>query len=197
MTPRLFSIARSALLPSLLLVTGATHAAAIGGSQITASTTLGQFSTFSVNQITDGITSDALPYNGYASGIGVVSGRITLSLDGLYDLESFTLWNDINVLNEGVRTFALTFADASGATLGSTGTLAAVSQLAAQTYSFASTIIGVKTVHMDVLTSSIQIEIREVAFNGNVSAVPEPTSAALLLAGLAGVAGVGALRRRR
>ena len=112
----------------------------------------------------------------------------------LYDLDSFVLWNDINVLNEGVRSFTLSFHDLGGASLGTTGTLTSVSQFAPQTYSFAATVAGVKTVHMDVVTSSLQIEIREVAFNGNISAVPEPATAATLLAGLAGLA---AWRRRR
>ena len=70
------------------------------------------------------------------------------------------------------------------------------SMFAPQTYTFASTVQGVKTVHLDVLSSSLQIEIREVAFNG-VSAVPEPASVATLLAGLAALAGVGAVRRTR
>lgn len=194
MITRLSAIARAGSLTCLLMAASIAQAAAIGGSQITASTTLGQFSTFSIDKITDGITSDAPPFNGYAPGIGVLSGRITLTLDGSYDLDSFALWNDINVLNEGVRTFTLTFLDADGMSLGSTGTLMAVSQLAAQTYSFASTVFGAKTVYMDVLTSSVQLEIREVAFNGNVSAVPEPTSTALLAAGLAAMGGFSAFR---
>lgn len=193
--PRLTTAGRT-VLASVLLASAAAHADMIGGGQITASTALGQYLYFSIDQMTDGITADS-PFNGYASGFGVVSGRITLTLNQSYNLSSFVLWNDVNVLNEGVRSFTLKFEDASGASLGGTGTLTAVSQFAPQTYSFASTVNGAKTVHMDVLTSSLQIEIREVAFNGTVSAVPEPANAVLLVAGLAGLAGLGALRRRR
>jgi len=47
-----------------------------------------------------------------------------------------------------------------------------------------------------VVTSNLQIEIREVAFNGvpTVSAVPEPGTYALMLAGL-GLVGFMARRR--
>lgn len=170
---------------------GLAAAQTVGAGQITPSTTLGQYLGFAIGQMADGITADS-PFNGYASGLGVTSGRITLALDQAYDLSSFVLWNDINVLNEGVRTFTMSFQDAAGADLGSTGVLSAVSMLAPQTYTFAASVNGVKTVQLDVLTSSLQIEIREVAFNGMVSSVPEPSPAALLACGLAALA----LRRR-
>lgn len=178
----------------LALAGGAAHADSIGTTQLSASTSLGQYLYFALDQINDGITSDAAPYNGYASGFGVVSGRISFTLDQAYDLDSFVLWNDINVLNEGVRSFQLRFEDSAGASLGSTGTLLAGSMLAPQTYTFSGTVSGVRTVHMDVLASNLQIEIREVAFNGAVASVPEPATAASLLAGLASLA---LLRRRR
>ncbi len=106
------------------------------------------------------------------------------------------LWNDINISNEGVRSFKLVFEDASGGALGSTGIYTAVSQFAPQTYSFASVVGGVKTVHLDVLTSSMQIEIRELAFNGT-PAVPEPATWALWLAGMAALAALAGWLRRR
>lgn len=171
------------------------HAAPIGAPHISASTTLGQYGGFSIGQMVDGITADS-PFNGYASGIGATTGRITLTLDALYELDSFSLWNDINILSEGVRSFRLSFEDDAGATLASTGVFNAISMFAAQVYNFVP-VSGVRRVQLDVLSSSLQIEIREVAFNGVRSAggsVPEPASAALALLGLA-LAG-GAMRRR-
>lgn len=182
------------VLAAACLAGGASQAAVVQTTQITPSTTLGQYLYFSLAQLADGITSDSSPYNGYASGIGVTSGRITLALDQAYDLDSFVLWNDINVLNEGVRSFSLEFVDGQGSVLGQTGPLLAVSQLAPQTYSFASAVQGVKTVHLDVASSNLQIEIRELAFNGEVSAVPELATWATMLLGLAGLATV--MRRR-
>lgn len=186
---------RPLLASSLLLASTLSTAALIQTTQISASTLLMPLTvgsqTFTIDQLHDGITADS-PFNGFASN-GIKSGSITLALDQVYDLQSFVLWNDINVLNEGVRSFELRFLDASNMQIGSSGLLSAVSQLAPQTYSF-STVAGVKSVVLDVSTASLQIEIRELAFNGNVSAVPEPASAVLVLAGLAAVA---ASARRR
>lgn len=189
------SLARAAA-ASVLVCAGAAQADLIDTTQITPSTTLPFFACcglqFTIDQINDGISNDSPVFNGFAAS-GITSGRITLALDQAYDLDSFTLWNDINVLNEGVRSFTLSFEDAGGSALGSTGTLLAVSQSGPQVYSFADTVMGVKTVQLDVLTSSLQIEIREVAFNG-VAVVPEPGTLATLLSGL-GVLGL-VLRRR-
>lgn len=189
--PRLLSASALCLAASLA------SAAPIGAGHLTASTSLGQYLYFSIDQLADGITAD-WPFNGYASGIGSTSGRITLALDQAYDLDSFDLWNDINILNEGVRSFRLVFEDAAGSSLGSTGVFSAVSQYAAQHYSFGQTFSGVRKVHLDVLSASLQIEIRELAFNGvsSVSAVPEPSMASTLLLGLAALAGLGRRLRR-
>jgi hypothetical protein len=181
---------------ALALAAMSSTAAPIGHGQITASTSLGQYFGFAIGQMVDGITADS-PFNGYASGPATPIGRVTLTLDADYDLDSFSLWNDINIFNEGVRSFSLAFEDAAGASLGGTGVFTAVSQFAAQVYSFA-TVADVRRVHLDVLTSNLQIEIREVAFNGTLSTpggtVPTPATAALVLAALALLAGTRRLR---
>ena len=111
-----------------------------------------------------------------------------MSLDQPYDLTSFSLWNDINVNNEGVRTFSLNFIDSEGFSLGTTGVLNAVSQFDAQVYDFGQTFVGVKTVEFNVLSSSLQIEIRELAFNGSATfAVPEPGTLLMFCAGMLGL----------
>jgi PEP-CTERM motif len=184
-----------AALATALLSAGSAQADMIATTQITPSTALPFFACcglqFTLDQINDGISNDSPVYNGFAAN-GISSGRVTLTLDQVYDLDSFTLWNDINVSNEGVRSFTLSFVDADDKLLGTTGTLLAVSQFAPQVYTFAGTVAGVKAVQLDVLSSNLQIEIRELAFNG-VAVVPEPGTWATMLAGLAAL---GWMRRR-
>lgn len=98
------------------------------------------------------------------------------------------MWNDINLNNEGVRTFSLNFIDSEEFSLGATGVLNAVSLFEAQVYNFGQTFVGVKTVEFNVLSSSLQIEIRELAFNGSATfAVPEPGTLLMFCAGLLGL----------
>lgn len=79
------------------------NAVLISGSQIIPSTALLSVPPFTIDQITDGITSDAPPYNGFVSNSA--SGTITLNLVNAFDLSSFILWNDINVNSEGIKDF--------------------------------------------------------------------------------------------
>lgn len=180
------------------LSVGAAQASLIEKSQIIPSTSLLPFSyvkTFVIGEINDGIVSDAAPFNGFAANY-TLSGRITLGLDAVYDIDSFLLHNDINIQAQGVRSFTLTFQDAQGKDILKTDTLLASSRFEPFEYSFGGTVKGVKTVQLDVLTSEFQIEIREVQFNGLPVAapVPEPGTSALMSAGL--VALGSRLRRR-
>ena len=191
---------RTALLATALL--GATGAqAAIPFSAITPSTTIPSCEigtcgklVWPVAEIADGIIADGSPFNGFAGLTGRL-GTIRLDLDGEYDIDTFNLWNDINIVNEGVRSFRLDFFDTDGDALGSTGTLAAISKFLPNTYAFTA-FERVSRVDMVILTVSGRVEIREVEFDGAVSApIPEPGTTALMLLGLAGVAGIA--RRRK
>ena len=140
-----------------------------------------------INQIADGDSSN---FNGYAGADGVV-GKINLDLLGNFNLQSFTLWNDLNVNHEGVETFRLHFFDESDNLIQSTSTLIApVGQFDPQIYTFAATVQNVSKVDLETLTLltggvGSRIEIREVAFNG--APVPLPASLWLFASALAGI----------
>lgn len=183
-----------------LIASGAVHAASImGPTQITATTDLPLYApAFPVSAMVDGITAENNALNGFAANVGV--GLVTLTFDQSYDLSSFVLWNDVNVFMEGIKDFKLHFYDAGGDLISSTSTLTGpVGQLLPQTYTFDSTVLGVKSVGLDVASSNVgvvtHIEIRELAFNG-VPAVPEPETWAMLAAGL-GLMGITVRRQRK
>jgi hypothetical protein len=197
------SIAALRLATAAALTTALTAQASLiqGPTFILATTTLAacEVSTcagygLNINEIADGDTGNL---NGWAGQTGLL-GTIKLDLLGTFDLDSFSLWNDVNVVNEGVRLFQLHFYGAADQLLSSTGTLAAGSQFPAQVYDFV-TVQGVSRVDMQVLSASGRIEIREVAFNGeavSTGTVPEPGGALLAGLGLALMAAQSRLRRR-
>lgn len=131
-------------------------------------------------------------------------GTIKLDLLGTFDLTSFSLWNDINVVREGVGDFVLHYYDAADQHLGDSARFTApISQFSAGVYNLG-LVQNVGRVDLEVLTLltggvCCRIEIREVAFNGQAATggtVPEPTPAALVSLGLLLVAARARLQRR-
>jgi hypothetical protein len=180
----------------------ATEAALIlGPTQISPTTSIpfnGGFG--SLAQIADGIdlNTDGPPYNGYAPN--ATSGIVTLTLDQPYDLFSFMLANDIYVRAESVKDFRLLFYDPADGLIATSSTLTAqTGMVPSQEFSF-STVQNVKRVDFDILNvyagDPTRIEVREVAFTGTPTALPEPSTYAMALAGLA-CGGYSMLRRRK
>ena len=117
-----FRLVSAAILVSILCtLSDVSYADVIGNTHVTPSTNLPTVNPFTIQKISDGITSDASPFNGFASS--AQSGTITLTLDHPYDLGGFVLWNDINVFSEGINHFRLDFFDAASSLLGSSNVL--------------------------------------------------------------------------
>ncbi len=173
-----------------LLAPTSAFAGLIDYTEIMASTELTAHSSFPVEEISDGITSDAFPFNGFVSR-GVQTGTVHLDFSTSYDLTSFTIFNDVNVRAEGVRSFRLDFFDESMASLGSSmNYIAPFNQVEGQEYEFGvvRNVSRVDLVVLSTYSTGFGIEIREVQF----TAVPTPGSASLLAIG-----GLLAARRRR
>lgn len=197
MTRAPFPAALAVVVLSLGITASANAALIMGPSQISASASLPLYApAFPVSALADGITAENNALNGYAASVN--KGVITLDLIGTFDLESFVLWNDVNVLAEGIKDFKLRFYDDTDALIGTSETFVGPQgQLLPQTYVFASPFRGVSKVELDVLSAHVgvvnHIEIREVAFN-SAPPIPEPSTWAMLAGGL-GVLAAG-LRRR-
>ena len=171
----------------LLLFSTTTLATLIDVDEYTASSDLiplnlgGAYGEFSLTEINDGIISDAYPFNGFATSSQ--TGSIRFDFDTIFNLDSSTLWNDINVGNEGIRSFSLAFfnADNNEITTGFSTEFTAVSMFDGQVFSFAQQVANVSWVNLEILNASSRIEIREVGFDGSVAITSVPVPATLWL----------------
>ncbi len=149
-----------------------------GPDQISASTTLPSSGAgFTIDQICDGIIDPAVWFNGFAAVPGTV-GTIRLDLTDAADLHDFILWNDINVLAEGIADFRLEFYDAANIHLGSSAVFSGpVGSMAPVTYDF-DQVLNVKRVDLVVLTLNVnqRLEIREIGFNESIVVSNQNTS---------------------
>ena len=133
---------------------------------------------FRLNQMIDGITADTGNFNGFVGRRGQ-RGSITLTLDAKYDLNAFHIWNDVNVRAEGVENFTLRFfsdGQPMHAQKFSGRNAIKPGVVDMQTFRLDKTVKNVNRVILQVdklmkrpNTYAEQVEIREVAFSGDLS----------------------------
>lgn len=167
----------SVFILSVVMLSEPVFAQDISHENITATTSLGQWSTYSIEQISDGISVDCAPTcNGFTTN--AKTGPINFSFNEPHDIDSFKLWNDVNIRKEGIKVFYLEFKNTSNATLTSEEFEAASSQSDAQIFTFPK-IQDVVSVKLNVLSSLLEdgptpttrtfaerIEVREIGFTG-------------------------------
>ena len=164
---------------ALVLISNSASAVQVfGPTQISASTSIPSSGAgFTIDQICDGIIDPAVWFNGFAAAPGMV-GTIRLDLATASDLHDFVLWNDINVLAEGIADFRLDFFDSADISLGSTEVFTGpLGSQAPVVYAFEQ-VNNVKRVDLVVLSLNInnRLEIREVGFNNEEIVASEGTS---------------------
>lgn len=146
----------------------------IDHTHITASTDMSPWGGFGVEQITDGIFIDCRPEcNGFTTN--AKTGTISFRFNESYDVNSFKLWNDVNIRQEGIQNFQLKFIGPNNETLKSEELEATTEQPDAQIFEFL-TVEDVAQVDLIVFSSikesrtfAERIEIREIAFTGTPS----------------------------
>jgi alpha-tubulin suppressor-like RCC1 family protein len=136
-----------------------------GPTKITATTTIPlNGGVGAVSEIVDGLDLNSDGTGGF--GPNASTGVIVLTLDQAYDLESFILANGINGSGDGIAPFNLVFKNAAGGViLRKDGLNSTSSGGPAEEFNFASPILGVKQVDLEITDVRFgRIEIREVAF---------------------------------
>jgi len=165
---------------STVLLGSTAYAADISGNQITASTSMPISGSFTVDQIADGIEPGPSGTNGFTTN--AKTGTITLDFDQPYDINGFKLWNDVVVRAEGIMTFRLDFKTAHGVNSSSQIFETIPRQVDVQIFNFPE-VENVISINLVVLSSwdlparpplkktyLERIEVREIAFSGNLSA---------------------------
>lgn len=135
-----------------------------------------------VGELIDGDTTPGPNWFGFRPLSGSQDDRVRLTLDGSYDLNSVSIWNNgggIDNDSEGLRNFLLTFMDDSLTTLGTySGTLLDLQTIQTQGISAS----GVSVVDLTFQTShgAGYAVITEIQFDGSAS-VPVPHTLGLIM----------------
>ncbi len=150
------------------------HASKINSNKISASTELTSITNYTLEKLTDSIMHvNPANQNGFASNQH--HGIITLTLDKPYDITAFKLWNSFIIGEDGVKSFELYFYDENGQQIAHHPLYNTTpGKVDANTYNFAP-VKNVKQVNLQindvvVMFGWTEIKIREIAFEGTVTA---------------------------
>jgi len=136
-------------------------------------------------------TQTTSPNETWFSISGVSSGFFDFSLGGIYNIESFALWNESQNGGQGVNAFNLYADDNINFTTATLlGNFSAIEGLnIAEVFEFSAT--AASYIRMEVLSnhgSSCCVGIMEVAFEVSTVDVPEPSTLAIFALGMIGLA---------
>jgi hypothetical protein len=125
----------------------------------------------------------------------------SFNFDQAYDIGQFLLWNDRGQADSGIFNFGIDFFDISGMQVGATFTTAANpifqgSNPTPETFIFGTTYTNVVRADLLVFDSLgvSQVQIREIAFDGQASVIPVPPAFLLFGSGLIGLIGMARSR---
>ncbi len=144
----------------------------------------------------------AFAVNDWGSEQGTPQAEITYDLGGLYNLESFALWNR-GLPDQGINSFELIFSETTDFAISTTvsglngGVAGANNAALADVFSFS--VVSAAFVKLNILSTYNTFDLitfGEVAFESFVSEVPLPAALPLFLAGLAGL-GFGRSKKAR
>ncbi len=152
------------------------------------------FNTF----VTSGVTHSGGDNNSWLSSSGVYSGYLTFDLGSVYDISKFVMWNGASGISASVNGFSMsTSNDSSFSTFTNVGSFYGhQSNYDATVYDLVDTTARyVKFTINGNFGNGCCMAVGDIAFETNqVTAVPEPETYAMMLAGL-GL--MGAISRRR
>ena len=191
---------------TLALFAGSAQAARI--PLVTATTNMGAgFGTNLLNTVNgvglsaltlNAIHNPSAPNNSWVSALGVLIGEVTFDLQGLYTVSGFSFWNQnaggpgllgstgINGVAVSYSTNGVVFVPLPGAPASFARVMTGPSP--PQIFAFAP--IDATHIRFQILSNwgdPSQTGFAEVGFDGVASAIPEPATGLLLLAGLYGV----------
>ncbi len=143
----------------------------MGGEHVQITSNLTAKENYSLAMAHD-LAFDPKAFAGFTPANNEARGEFSITLDGVYQIDGFALWNDINANGEGVKNYSLRFYDEFNNLLtertgaGTPGDPNSLNDKGFTLQQFDGLIDSVAKIEFIVLDSFTQIEIRELGFTG-------------------------------